>query len=403
MSCDLTGQPAGSRRMLVTIHHHLDRNSGAPGTTMAFADAAAAAGFVVELLSHDSLPRLLQGRIALLSFPLLVLWRAIRGSRLGDGKRIAFDWVDASAGDAWLLGLIPEALRPPMSFRSHGLEHVEHDNLMKQLARRQATVSWRYYCFRGSIHLRLIASQMCRSRFCWLLNRREVAKAQQLGVPPGAARLVPNGVDLGVPQRIAHDVPAPDSPATIAFIGAWISRKGIAELTEALVAVMASHPPTRALLLGTQKSPDEVLADFPPALRPRIRVLPRFDRADLADLLRGVALGVLPSRCEGFGIAALDMMAQGVPTIVSDACGVADHLNPGHEVLVTPACDANHLQAAMLDLLHDGSKRSRIALAGAAATARFAKPDVFDNQIALVASSLALQVPISRLCEVRMP
>ena len=48
--------PNPGRRMLVTIHHGLDRNSGAPGTSMAFADVARARGFEVDLLSHDDLP-----------------------------------------------------------------------------------------------------------------------------------------------------------------------------------------------------------------------------------------------------------------------------------------------------------------------------------------------------------
>ncbi len=66
-------------RILLTIHHDLDENAGAPGATIRLAAALRRLGHGVEILSHDDLPKSLRGRATLFCFPMLVACARLRG------------------------------------------------------------------------------------------------------------------------------------------------------------------------------------------------------------------------------------------------------------------------------------------------------------------------------------
>jgi glycosyltransferase involved in cell wall biosynthesis len=88
----------------------------------------------------------------------------------------------------------------------------------------------------------------------------------------------------------------------------------------------------------------------------RVRFLGR--RMDVPELLKAADVYVQPSRWEGFGIAALEAMASGMPVVASDVSGLADVI--GAAGLLFPVGDATLLAQKLATVLGDTSLRRRL-------------------------------------------
>jgi glycosyltransferase involved in cell wall biosynthesis len=155
-------------------------------------------------------------------------------------------------------------------------------------------------------------------------NSDERAALVAAGHPAEKIVVFPFGL---FPERLAAFRPVPDDlpdPPTVAFVGTFDPRKGMAEWPALAEAVAAAHPRARFRLVGTYglvPTADGVLGYFPRRLRSRIQVIPKFDPAELPGLLADCSLGVFPSHCEGFGFGVLEMLAAGLPVVAYDAPG----------------------------------------------------------------------------------
>ncbi|MCM2465214.1 glycosyltransferase family 4 protein [Methanoculleus oceani] len=149
-----------------------------------------------------------------------------------------------------------------------------------------------------------------------------------LGVT-GPVPVVPNGIDT---ERIAAVAPAAEGSDVI-FTGRLIREKNVDVLLRALVPVREEVPDLRALVVGD--GPER------PALEALARdlgldgavtftgFLPDHDAVIAA--MKASRVFVLPSTREGFGIAALEAMACGLPVVTTDHSGnaAADLVVPG--------------------------------------------------------------------------
>lgn len=372
-------------KLLLTIHHLLDRHSGAPGVTLAQAEALRRQGIDVDVYSYDDLPPRLAGPLGLIVFPWMLAWHVLVGK--GRGR---YDWVDASTGDGWVLGLVPRWCRPRLAMTSHGLEHLVHQQLMEDCRAGRAHVSWKYWLFRGSLHLWLIRLTASRSDAVWCLNRQEQRLAiGSFGVPADRYHLIANGLDPQVPALTAPEAVEPGVGAVnLAFIGSYIDRKGVANLERMAAMYLVAHPTATLRLLGTGVGADEVRSRFDQAVRDRVKVVPRFERSELPGLLDGAEVVVLPSLCEGYGVAVLDAMACGLAAVVSEACGIADHLEHGVEVLTFPTHDPAAAAVLLDTLAGDRERLLSLRRAAVAALPRFrwervirAKLAVYDRRV----------------------
>jgi glycosyltransferase involved in cell wall biosynthesis len=139
-----------------------------------------------------------------------------------------------------------------------------------------------------------------------------------LGVA-GPVPVVPNGIDLA---KIAAVAPAAEEWDVI-FTGRLIREKNVDVLLRALVPVREEIPDLRALIVGD--GPER------PALEALARdlglpvtfagFLPDYDSVIAA--MKASRVFVLPSTREGFGIAALEAMACGLPVVTADHPGNA--------------------------------------------------------------------------------
>lgn len=135
--------------------------------------------------------------------------------------------------------------------------------------------------------------------------------------------IVPNPID------IAAFFPAHDRPAgrTLLYTGRINPEKGLEILIDAVRRLTPRYPDLRLKIVGPQEiSAGGGGAEYIRSLEKRAEGLaveimpPEYDRSRLADIYRSASVYIYPSvaeKGESFGVAPLEAMACGVPTIVS--------------------------------------------------------------------------------------
>jgi glycosyltransferase involved in cell wall biosynthesis len=149
-------------------------------------------------------------------------------------------------------------------------------------------------------------------------------------------RVIPQGV------TIPHSVREPDEPPHILYVGRLSEEKGVRELAEA-----AGELPL--VVVG-----DGPLRDLVPAavgFLPHDELGPYYERA---------AVVCVPSRREGYGVAAREAMAYGKAIVSTGVGGLADAIDDGVTGLVVPPGDVPALRAALERLLGDADLRRRL-------------------------------------------
>ena len=89
------------------------------------------------------------------------------------------------------------------------------------------------------------------------------------------------------------------------------------------------------------------------------------ERQDMPDFLQALDLYVQPSRLEGFGLAALEAMAAGLPVVASRTGGLPEVISDGATGELVPPGDPGALAESILALLADPDRRSSYGALGA--------------------------------------
>jgi glycosyltransferase involved in cell wall biosynthesis len=90
------------------------------------------------------------------------------------------------------------------------------------------------------------------------------------------------------------------------------------------------------------------------------------EHEELPAFLSGLDVFVLPSVYEGFGVAAVEASASGLPVVASNVYGIPDVVRDEVTGLLVPAKDATALAAACSRLVDDAALRARLGEAGRA-------------------------------------
>jgi N-acetyl-alpha-D-glucosaminyl L-malate synthase BshA len=93
---------------------------------------------------------------------------------------------------------------------------------------------------------------------------------------------------------------------------------------------------------------------------------------NVADVLRGGDLFLLPSATESFGLAALEAMACGVPVIASAAGGIPEVVTDGETGALAPVGDVVAMTERAIAILKDGAEHERLKRNAAARALEFA-------------------------------
>ena len=155
-------------------------------------------------------------------------------------------------------------------------------------------------------------------------------------------RIVPAGVAW--PEHVGE----PEHPPHVLYVGRLSPEKGILDLVEAAHGL-----------------PLVVVGDGP--LRDRVpQAIGFVPPSRVGAFYAAAAIVCVPSRREGYGIAAREAMAFGRPVVSSGVGGLADAIEDGVTGVLYPPGEVASLRAALVRLLDDAELRSRI---GAAARA----------------------------------
>ena len=165
------------------------------------------------------------------------------------------------------------------------------------------------------------------------------------GVPNGYVERIYNGTDIdGIPQSNRTTLSAIGITCDrkiIGFVGRVIRAKGSHELLEAFVAIASEDPSTHLVLAGgfEKESFSKVQSTIASKeLSDRVSLLG--PREDVAALMAGFDLIVLPSHREAFGLALVEAMARGVPVIATRVGGLPEVVDDGVTgILVEPGVD----------------------------------------------------------------
>jgi glycosyltransferase involved in cell wall biosynthesis len=355
-------------RILISIHHELDSDSGAPGVTCRLADALRRRGHSVDILSFQRIrtPAKLKG----LAYPWFV------ASFLLTHRE--YDVLDLSSGDGWVFGVLRKIggnKMPLLVARSHGLEHLAHQARVKAHRNAGAALSWKYPIYHGGYRLWECGTSFTHADAALFLNPVDLTYAvERLGVKPQHAACIRNGIAEVFVHRAEALLQAGSTnrkPANVAFIGRYTPMKGSEVLRRAIIPLLSEDSGRKLGLFGTTIDRATILAGFPPELHEQVEVVPRYRNEDLPDLLAGYDVLAFPSLSEGFSIAPLEAMACGLVPVVSATPGPASYLENRCNGVLVPVGDAHMLQDEIAKLFNGPSEWQRLRVGALSTAARF--------------------------------
>jgi len=182
------------------------------------------------------------------------------------------------------------------------------------------------------------------------------------GVLSDKLRLIANGLDI---RRFVPVTPRPDI-RRIVMVANLRPEKGQDTLLAAAPRILARYPDASFTFVGDGPR-REALELLTRALGISERVRFMGESRDVAPILAGHDLFVLPSRSEAFPNALIEAMATALPVVATDVGGIPEVVRPGSGLLVRPN-DERVLADAVLALMDDP--------AAAAALGRAARADV---------------------------
>jgi glycosyltransferase involved in cell wall biosynthesis len=291
----------------------------------------------------------------------------------------AYYWEQVSFGAA----LAPALLASPPD-----IVHLSDPAIANLLLRFRKATGLRFrivYCNGGG----LTPEHYRRYDHVQLVSPPQAEEAERAGLPPDRFSLVPLGVDLpAAPSErataIRRRLDLPGGPLCITVAALERSGKRLDYLVEEL-----SRPAGNGwslLCLGQRTAETPALEALAARLLPG-RALFRTVVADAVSLhLAAADLFALPSAREGFGLAAVEALAAGLPVVVRDIPALRHIVQDPEQIapLEAPGEIAPHLAAALAPAVRDArGVRNR------ARARRFAWPSLVPEYLAMYERALA--------------
>lgn len=188
--------------------------------------------------------------------------------------------------------------------------------------------------------------------------------AKFAGVPLDGIERLPLGVDTTVFQPIDKKDRCAAGPR-VGFLKGFREVYGAVDVVRAIPGIAARHPQARFDLVGggqTLPQCREIAAEL--GVEQRIRWVEAVEHGRVPELLGLWDVSVMPSRCESFGVAALESSAMRVPVVASDVCGFRDTVLDGETGELIESGNPAALGEAVCRLLDDAEERRRLGVAG---------------------------------------
>jgi glycosyltransferase involved in cell wall biosynthesis len=165
------------------------------------------------------------------------------------------------------------------------------------------------------------------------------------------------------------------------FVGTREPRKNLRRLLEAYRSFddRLRAGLSRLVLVGSRGWLDEAIETAISDLGNRCIVLGWVSQSDLVQLYRAARALLLVSLYEGFGLPALEAMACGCPTIVSNVSSLPEIVGDAG-ILVDPS-DGDSIASALTELWDDSVKRQRLSERGLRQASQFSWQTTGENTI----------------------
>lgn len=370
-------------KILLGVHHPLDPGAGAAGVVWQVGQGMAALGHDVDYFSWDDLPASLPARAKELLFP------EFAALRFAQARKSGVDVIETSTGDAWLWGKLRPDRRPLMVTRSQGLEHS-----YSRARKRRSNVSGErpgiLAClYHDRLRLREVRYSLRKSDVTLFGNSADREEAvRRFGVEGASAHVVANGIAEEL-LGLRSPTPPVGRSITIVQLGTFDPRKGSDVTLAALELVLTARPESRMLMLGTGTPGSRIYSQISASLHSRVTVVPRYERAELAEMLLDAQILVHPSLAEGFSLALLEGMACGLAPVASSVGSAPDLFGRGGPGLLVPPGDAPALAAALLSLIDNPTNLLRLRTAAHARAQSFTWRAAAESTIAAYETGLA--------------
>jgi glycosyltransferase involved in cell wall biosynthesis len=364
-------------RVLLSIHHRLNPDLGAPGVTFQLANIYNKLGISADLLSYSDLPHAFPERCAQFVYPCFAAYSLAT-------SKVPYDVVDLSSGDGWIYHSLRPKGRTLLVTRSHGLEHVAHLVRLAEAKAGRLRLSPQYGLYHGGFRLWEVARSFRTADLALFLNGTDLSFAvERLGVDPKRARVTSNGISNAFVGLDLNPQKRKDGGNfKLALIGSYIHRK-LNVAPTALNRLLGKHPHLEIGFLGAGKPPVDILHDYRPEYHRRIKVVERYQNDSLPALLSEYSALLFPSLSEGFGLGIYEAMACGLAVVATRLPTLEERLCDGDNVLFVPVNDAEAIEASIDRLITDPALLLHLQVSGHAKAQEFAWPRVARDTLAL--------------------
>jgi glycosyltransferase involved in cell wall biosynthesis len=236
------------------------------------------------------------------------------------------------------------------------------------------------------LSIRLIESAVVRGaaavQFSSETERRETEEV----CPLARGVVIPNPVDLAPPARrglFRAGYPSIDSRPMVLFLARLSPVKGVDLLLDAFEILRRTIP--QAVLVVAGSGDDSYVRD----LRARADELGIsgdvvwtgfLDRSAKARALADADVFVVPSRSESFGLAAVEALSAGVPTVITEGVGIANEVASSGAGLVVPPTAAA-IANAIGRILSDAELASGLSVRAISLVRSRYEPDAVAAQV----------------------
>ncbi|WP_348263614.1 glycosyltransferase family 4 protein [Telmatobacter sp. DSM 110680] len=166
--------------------------------------------------------------------------------------------------------------------------------------------------------------------------------------------------------EVRHVPREPISPGTEVVVGAsgrLVDIKGLSYLIKAL-AILSSEFPDFQVEIAGDGPERENLENYARELNLKERVRFLGWQTDLEPVLRRWDIFAMPSLTEGFPMAALEAMAQGLPVVATNVGGLPELVEDGGTGILVPPSDAEALANGLRSLIVDTKRMKEMGVAG---------------------------------------
>ncbi|MGG3309618.1 MULTISPECIES: glycosyltransferase family 4 protein [Paenibacillus] len=348
--------------ILLSIHHRLNKNEGAPGVTYQLYQEYKELGHEVSIFSIDDIPSFIPNKLKSFLFPVFFYFHVKKTSRK---KKIHV--IDASSGDSWILSLLRNNKRnldTVLVARSHGLEHTVHQSRLDQQRVGDIKLSWKYPIYHGGLRLWEVSTSFKKADGCLFLNKHDLQYAlKNIKANERYSRIISNGLPNYFLNLSGAIKPVPShEKMQIAQVGSYIPRKGILYTAKAMNVILEQFPSIELSFIGTGCSVEKVLMDYKPEFHNRIHVISKYNHEDLPKLLIGKHILMFPSLAEGFPLVLIEAMACGLLPIATSTPGPLTILKDGYDSVIVPPADSKAIENSLHNIVTDPERLNQIRI-----------------------------------------